>query len=217
MMDRLFLGGHKPAGHEIGRASREKAEQVHAEKEAKEILDAAAEREQVDFAVQLFAEPLADLRTKLKERCVGSDRLPITQYDDTRSHDPETDFLLNPAPNVPMDGIMREAHRRVAYSYGEATSSEQRFFHCRCGRNRRFEVSASLHYSRMYREDALNFTLYLLCVPDFADRKKWRDAAFTLYADGTIRNMDGGQTVSTADIAALGEQWCFDEQHWAWL
>ncbi len=217
MMDRLFLGEHAPAGHETGRASREKAEQVHAEKEAKEILDVAAEREQVDFAVQLFAEPLADLRMKLKELCVGSDRLPITQYDDNRSHDPETDFLLNPAPNVPMDGIMREAHRRVAYSYGEATSSEQRFFHCHCGRNRRFEVSASLHYSRMYRGDALNFTLYLLCVPDFADRKKWRDAAFTLYADGTIRNMDGGQTVSTADIAALGEQWCFDEQHWAWL
>jgi serine/threonine protein kinase len=217
LLDRLNLGGRLQPAPEINPTSRERVKQVHADNEAQDILRDALEKEQVAFAVQLFSNSLAGLRSKLKEYCVKSEGVPIQQYDDSRSLDQETEFLLNPAPNVPMDGIMREGYRRVAVSNGEATSSEQCFFYCHCGVKRRYKVSASLDYSITHREDALKFTLYLLCAPDFGDRRKWQDAAFTLHADGEIRNMDNGKVMNTEDIAALAQQWCYDEKYWSWL
>jgi serine/threonine protein kinase len=217
MMDHLILGGRPQVEPKTAQASREEAEEVHAENEAGKILKAAADEEQKEFSVQLFAETLSDLRTRLKEQCVASDLLPIQQYDDTRSLDPEGDFLMNPGPNVPMDGVMREGYRRIAHSNDDATSSDQCFFYCHCGKNRQFKVSASLIYSQTHREEALNFTLYLLCAPNFGDRKKWRDAAFTLHPNGEIKNMDNGNVVSCADIAALAQEWCYEKRHWGWL
>jgi hypothetical protein len=215
MMDQLCLDQPLREIAPSGEPLLHNAEETYAEILARDLRLAAEEKELVEISVQLFSESLAQLRSELVRKCVGSERLPIVQWD--RRFESEDDFPGTPAPQAPMAGIMHQAYHQVAYGFGDTMTSEQCFFYCHCGDRRRFKVTASVIFSRYRREEGLNFGLCLLCVNDFGERQKWHDVAYSLHRDGKFRNVDDEKVETIDDIASRAQQWCHQELHWSQL
>jgi hypothetical protein len=216
LMAEYSLDRAVPERKPFAQSSMKEAEAVHAENMAREKVRWAAERERADLAVQLFADRLDRLRSELQRRCVGSERLPIVQgRPDDGIHD--DDWLFDIPAIGPMDGIMREVYQRVARGFSDTNAAEVCFFECHCGQRLRFMVAATLHFSQTHREDGLNFTVSIECIDEFGDKMKWHAAAYTLHTDGKLRNMDTGTVTTIEEIAALAEEWCRQELHWAQL
>jgi serine/threonine protein kinase len=216
LLDRLSLDGMARHASPLDQPSLREPEEIHAQAVARDMLRDAAENESVELAVSLFTEPLTELRAQLAALCLGSDRLPIVQWAPSRDDD-EDAFLTRPTPRMPMDHLMRQAHRQVGFAQGDATDTTLTFFHCHCGKDRRFLVSAAVVFSRHYRENALNFSLYLECVDDFGARTKWHDLAYSMHSDGQFRNLDGEKIETVTQIATHAQRWCHEPVHWAQL
>jgi serine/threonine protein kinase len=214
LMNRLRLDGSPPDPLPQDGTTLDAAEIAHSETLARDLIDAANTRETVEVAIQLFASPLTELRSALRQKCVGSPSAPIVQYG-VNPEENETLFLIS-APNAPMTGILKQAYHAIGSGYSDVTQSDVCIFHCYCGSRRRFKVSASVIYDRCYQgDDALCFSLYLASRDDFGERRIWRDAAYSLHPDGTFRNKDSGSQESIGQIVDRAQEWTRERLHWA--